>query len=229
MSPKFAVLLTLSLLALMVGAGVLSGFVGFALGREALKGVTQPDVPPTSKFIQRMAKNPNPHQETVFLRESDILASVKARTEGTTKDTSRPKPAANPATPNPNASPDVTNNTGGNAQFPITSQVSGVTMAVRSLRQEGDALIMDVSLKNGSSQSVRFLYSFLTVMDDRGRTLNATASGLPGEIPPQSEEFQGTVKVPAIALDGANTLSLSLTDYPEQRIQLQVSGIPTQP
>ncbi len=228
MSPNFAVLLTLSLLALMVGAGVFSGFVGFALGREALKGVTQPDVPPTSKFIQRMAKNPNPHQEAVFLRESDILATVKARTEGSVKGNTRPKPAAT-TTPNPNASPDVAANTDGKAQFPITNQVSGVTMAVRSLRQEGDALIMDVSLKNDSSQSVRFLYSFLTVMDDRGRTLNATASGLPGEIPPASEEFQGTVKVPAIALDGANTLSVTLTDYPEQRIQLQVSGIPAQP
>ncbi len=226
MSPNFAVLLTLSLLALMVSAGVFSGFVGFALGREALKGVTQPDVPPTSKFIQRMAKNPTIHQETVFLRESDILATVKARTEGNIKGTTSPKPTANLASPT--ASPDATDGTAANPQFPITSQVSGVTMAVRSLRQEGDALVMDVSLKNDSSQSVRFLYSFLTVMDNRGRTLNATASGLPGEIPPQSEEFQGTVKVPTIALDGANSISVTLTDYPEQRIQLQVSGIPVQ-
>jgi len=228
MSPNFAVLLTLSLLALMVGAGVLSGFVGFALGREALKGVTQPDVPLTNKFIQRMATNPNPHREPIFLRESDILASVKARTEGAPKDMARPKANATSRLPNsnPDATPDASNS---NAKFPLTSQVAGVNMAVRSIRQEGDSMLLDVSLKNDGTQSVRFLYSFLTVIDDRGRTLNATADGLPGEIPPQSQEFTGTVKVPAIALDGANTLTVTLTDYPEQRIQLQVSGIPVQP
>ncbi|NEO18623.1 hypothetical protein [Moorena sp. SIO4A5] len=37
------VALTIVLLTMMLGAGVVSAFWGFSLGHEALKGVTQPD------------------------------------------------------------------------------------------------------------------------------------------------------------------------------------------
>ena len=75
------VALTLILLSLMVGAGVVSATWGIALGREALKGVTQPDTRPTSNLAKRQGKAAR-REEFAILREEDIVASAKARING---------------------------------------------------------------------------------------------------------------------------------------------------
>jgi len=220
MSSNLPMVLTLSLLTLMAGAAIGSGIFGYALRRDGLKGITQPDTPSTTKFIQRIAKDHLNRREPVFLKEADILSSVISKTEKVFQ-TPSPKisPIPSPGVPSPNTESST-------IQFPLTSQVSGVVMIVHSLRQDNNLIILNVSLQNNSVQSVRFLYSFLTVVDDRGRVISATANNLPGEMPPKSIEFSGTVTIPAIALDGAISLSLSLPDYPDQLIRLQVSGIP---
>lgn len=79
------VALTFLLLALMFGAGMVSGSWGFAVGREALKGITQPDVRPTNNLGNRKG-TPSRGQEMVFLKEQDILKSVKAQVEGKADD-----------------------------------------------------------------------------------------------------------------------------------------------
>lgn len=86
--------------------------------------------------------------------------------------------------------------------------------------------MIDVSLKNDSDRSVQFLYSFLNVTDERGRALSATTEGLPGELPANQQKSSGTIKISTALLDDAEKLSLTLTDYPDQRLQLQISGIP---
>lgn len=79
------VALTFILLVLMFGAGMVSGSWGFAIGREALKGITQPDVRPTSNIGNR--KGAQPHTDEIeILKESDVLKSVKAQMEGKTVD-----------------------------------------------------------------------------------------------------------------------------------------------
>lgn len=75
------VILTFTLLALMFGAGVVSASWGFTLGREALKGITQPDVRPTSNVGSRKG-NPAGGKEMVILKEENILKSVKRQIEG---------------------------------------------------------------------------------------------------------------------------------------------------
>lgn len=70
------VALTFTLLALMIGAGVLSGGWGYSIGREALKGITQPDSRPTSKGTQQNAKG---REELVILKEEDVLKTVKEK------------------------------------------------------------------------------------------------------------------------------------------------------
>jgi hypothetical protein len=81
-------------------------------------------------------------------------------------------------------------------------------------------------MKNQSPKTVKFLYSFLNVTDNQGRPLSATADDLPGELPPNGETFEGTVSIPTALLNNAKEISLNLTDYPNQQVQLKVSGIP---
>lgn len=70
------VALTLILLVSMVAAGFASASWGTALGREALKGITQPDTRPTSNKAggQTGARR----EELAVLPENTIIANVKA-------------------------------------------------------------------------------------------------------------------------------------------------------
>lgn len=74
------VALTLILLSLMLGMGVTSALFGYRLGRESLKGVTQPNTRPINSADA--ASNNERRQDMVFLKEEDILANVKAQIEG---------------------------------------------------------------------------------------------------------------------------------------------------
>lgn len=216
------VVLTLILLTMMFGAGVVSAAFGFAIGREALKGITQPDIRPNSNGGRSPA--PARRDEVVLLRESDILAKVKARMEGgATK-----SPAATEKVENNNRNSGTNENTNDNAQtkLPLTNQNRGVTLAVNSVREQSGNLVMNVSLRNEQNQAVQFLYSFLNVVDDKGRALSANTEGLPTEVPANSQTFSGTVSIPTALLENSKQLSLTLTDYPDQRLQLQISGIP---
>lgn len=221
------VVLTLILLTLMAGASIASGIWGFALGHEALKGVSQPDARPTAKKTggKETLLDSKP---LVMLKEPDIIKSVKAtiqrkekegeaeqkeeKRDERAKTLSPEQPQPQTATPGPG--------------FPAISQDKGVTLEVRSARQQGGSLVLDVSLKNEGNSAVRFLYSFLDVTDNRGRALSASTEGLPTELPPNNQPVAGTVSIPTAVLDGAEQISLTLTDYPDQQLRLQTSGIP---
>ena len=75
------VVLTLVLLVLMVGAGFTSATWGYKLGREALKGITQPDARPVNNLTDSQGK-PVRRDSVTFLKEDQILKDVKARIEG---------------------------------------------------------------------------------------------------------------------------------------------------
>jgi len=69
---------TVALLFSMFAAGLMSAAWGFALGKEALKGVTQPDVRPTNNLIG--AKEGKQQGESIqFLKEDKILEQVQAQ------------------------------------------------------------------------------------------------------------------------------------------------------
>ncbi|WP_414548594.1 hypothetical protein [Anabaena sp. CCY 0017] len=225
------VLLTLTLLILMLGAGSVSAFLGFEMGSSALKGVTTPDGRPTTKFPNSKTNN-SQQLGVTLLKEDEILKIVKARIEGKTKAaksekleendeetrSSRQKPKEQPAVVAEKLQPG----------FPVTAESEGVTFAVQSVRYSGGDLLMRVNMQNKGSDSVRFLYSFLDVSDDKGRTLSASTEGLPSELAPDSPAVSGTVIIPTALLDDVNKISLSLTDYPAQKLKLEVLNVPVE-
>ena len=56
--------------------------------------------------------------------------------------------------------------------------------------------------------------------------MSAITEGLPGELPADGQEFSGTVSIPTALLEDSKKLSLTLTDYPDQKLQLKMSEIP---
>ncbi len=203
--------LTLLLLASMIAAGIVSAVGGMSVGREALKGITQPDTRPTNKLSNRKGDEKNPHQ-TQFLQEDKILAAVKARTDG--------KAPAAPAKVTP-ASPKADA-----AQFPMTAESQGIMLEVKSVQSQGENWVMAVSLKNESGDPVKFLYTFLEVKDEQGQVLSASTEGLPAELPPDATPYAGTVRIPMVTLNKAKTVSIALADYPDQQVQLKLANIP---
>lgn len=246
------VALTLILLAMMLGAGFVSAMWGFSLGHEALKGVTQPDVRPTKKLANNQEVEPG-DKEVVLLSERDILVNVHAyihdqdkdKDSNTDNNNSESKSQTETEKPDESAAENQQSegeaessesdvfdtetsftSSGSNQNLPLKSQDRGVTLEVRSANLQGGSLLLDVSLKNEGNNPVRFLYSFLNVTDDKGRALSAITEGLPGELPSNGEEFSGTVSIPTALLDDAKALSLTLTDYPDQKLKLKMSEIP---
>lgn len=225
------VILTLILLTLMLGAGSVSAFLGFSMGSSALKGVSSPDGRPTTKF----ASNRNSSAQSAgvaLLKEEDILKEVKARIKDNRSDnktnkpvedeeeikTKKTEPQEKQEEPEEKLEPG----------FPVVSESEGVSMSVQSVRYSGGDLLLRVKMQNKGNDSVRFLYSFLDVTDDKGRTLSAITEGLPAELPGKSPTFTGTISIPTALLDDVGSISLALTDYPAQKLKLQVSDIPVE-
>ena len=227
MKLNYTVALTLILLTLMAGAGYASGKWGFYVGHEALKGVTQPEGRPASKIKIRKAKS-QPQAKLALLKEADILVSVRTWISGKGKNAKPLKPQAQAKKVSQDTSLPKTLIEAEVPQlgFPITSRNQGVTMQVLSARYTGGALLLKVNFKNQSSRAVRFLYSFLNVMDDQGRTLSANTEDLPEELPADGKMLSGTVSIPTALLDNVKRLSLMLTDYPDQKLLLQIPAIP---
>ncbi|KHG39468.1 MULTISPECIES: hypothetical protein [Aphanizomenon] len=222
------VLLTLILLTLMLGAGSASGFLGFTLGSMALKGVTTPDGRPVTKLNSNKANNPQ-EESVAFLKEEDILETVKSRINDEKKGNKPDKSEEEEikvTKPQPKETPVVEETS--QPGFPVTAESEGVTMSVKSIRYSGGDLLLKVNMQNKGGESVRFLYSFLDITDDKGRTLSAITEGLPAELPAKGAEFKGTISIPTALLDDVKQISLSLTDYPAQKLKLQLSDIPVE-
>jgi hypothetical protein len=222
------VVLTVVLLTMMFGAGFTSSVWGYGLGRSALKEITQPDVRPNN--LANKNKNGNRHDGVLLLKEKDILATVKKRMEGKEEVASASPKAANKPTstqaqkPKTESSPAPAANN--KSVFPIVSRDGGVRLEVVEATRKGNSLVLNVNLKNEGQESVRFLYSFLNVTDDKGRALSASVEELPGQLPPSGKVYQGTVTIPTALVENSKELTMSLTDYPDQKMQLQMSGIP---
>lgn len=218
-------ILTLVLLTSMVGSGYVSSMLAYGIGREALKSVTKPDARPATKIKTR---KPTSQKEgaVVMLKEQDILNTVKARIAGKGKKV-RPQKVRQTSQSNtmPPKAQLVAAKETPQPGFPISNTNQDVTLSVTSARYSGGALVLKLDFKNKGDRTVRFLYSFMDVTDDRGRALSANTEGLPEELPPEANNT-GTISIPTALLDDVKSLSLQLTDYPEQQLQLQVANIP---
>jgi hypothetical protein len=222
---------TFALLFLMLGAGFASAFSGFSIGRDALKGITQPD----SRPQKTRAKSANSSAETrdgmELMKEGDIIKSMKERIASTAKGGGRTDKAADDKSADDKATdkdPAKPADTTTMAKLPLSNNVEGVNLEVISSRREGDATLLDMTIKNASPKTVQFRYTFLTVTDDQGRIVAAETIGLPSEIPNNSETFSGSVKLPSNSLKDAKTVTLQMSDYPEQKLQFRLADIPIQ-
>ncbi|MFM6310424.1 MAG: hypothetical protein ACKPGB_19590, partial [Dolichospermum sp.] len=197
-------LLTLILLTLMLGASSASGFLGFKLGTEALKGVTTPDGRPVNKFNSSKSNNPQQGIET-FLKEEDILKAVNSRINNKNQSKKPEKSAVEEESKNnkPQEQEKSQRVVEEPLQpgFPVATESEGVTMSVQSVRYSGGDLLLRVNMQNKGSDAVRFLYSFLDITDDKGRNLSAITEGLPAELPAKGAEVKGTISIPTALLD----------------------------
>ncbi|MCT7956647.1 hypothetical protein [Laspinema palackyanum] len=218
------VVLTFLLLSMMFGAGALSASLGLELGKAALKEVTQPDVRPNTSGESNSPAATGKGQGLKLLKEDEVIKTVKARISGKEVEPE----AAETKAAEPEAEAKAAEEPKKDERFPIATKDQDVSLQVTGVRREGSALLLDVSLKNGGSRSVQFLYSFLNVTDDKGRSLSATTQGLPGDLPPGDQSYSGTVSIPSALLENAQKLSLTLTDYPDQELELKMSEIPVQ-
>lgn len=209
------VALTLILLVSMVAAGLVSASWGTALGREALKGITQPDTRPTNNKTAGQAGSSR-REELAVLPEGTIIANVKARMNGSSEKDSKASPPAATAKA-------VSTQETAKSQFPLTTKGQGVVLEVKSARKQGEFLVLAVNLRNSGQQPVRFVYDALNVTDEQGRTLKASTDGLPAELPASSDAFSGTISIPVALLEGVQKVSLSLTSYPDKQLQLRLS------
>lgn len=178
-----------------------------------------PSPTPTPVAVSTPQRSPSPSPSPIPSPSPSpspkIQAQLTPSPTPTVTPTSSPTPVAKPSpppialsTPPPQANP-------GKVSF----QVLGV-------QQQGGEIVLNVALQNRSSESARFLYSFMQATDERGRPLSITTSGLPGEVPPNGQVFQGTVRIPSASLRGSRSVSLVLTDYPARKHQLVLQGIP---
>ncbi|MBD2136266.1 hypothetical protein H6F32_01405 [Anabaena sp. FACHB-1237] len=224
------VLLTIILLTLMLGAGSASGILGFQLGSLALKGVTTPDgrSNPQHNNKDNDSKQANP----TFLKEEDIIKSVKSRINnkntGNKIEKVEEEQEVEVNKPKSTAKLQETEQEKLEPGFPVTAESEGVTMSVQSVKYSSGDLLLKVNMQNKGKDSVRFLYSFLDITDDKGRTLSAITEGLPAELPANSSVFKGTISIPTALLDDVKQISLALTDYPAQNLKLQLSDIPVE-
>ncbi|NES99823.1 MAG: hypothetical protein F6K62_03630 [Sphaerospermopsis sp. SIO1G2] len=229
MKMNSTVILTLVLLTLMIGSGAVSAFLGFTMGSSALKGVSSPDARPTTKLAGGK-NNKAPQVKVTLLKEEDIIKNTKTKIKENknAKKTTQKKNAIQPKKPKIEAKREKVEEEKLEPGFPIVSKSDGVSMSVRSVRYSGGDLLLKVRMQNQGSNAVRFLYSFLDVTDDKGRTLSAITEGLPAELPADGPTFTGTVSIPTALLDNVSSISLALTDYPAQKLKLYVSDIPVE-
>lgn len=189
-------------------------------GRSALKGVTQPVINPILGSNTDLS-NPT-HEGQTFQKESKIIATVEAEIKRSTQ----PATATNQPSPKPTPSPTATPDAKRQSSFPISVQDQGVSLEVRSVQDQGESVVLNVALKNDSPRNVQFLYTFLDVTDQQGRALTATTRGLPTELQSKSTTFAGTISIPKAVMDDSKQVSISLADYPDQGVRLQIDNIP---
>ncbi len=219
---------TFVLLILMLIVGSISGAVGYVFARQSLKGITQPATNPFLNNGDDLDRRPR--QGADFLSEKDLVAKVKAQTSGAkvakqkkaapkkNKDKSKAK----------SSEQDQKSSKSKPKSLPIKVENKGMNFEVKSLSQEDDTLTLNVALQNNSDKPLQFVYTFLDITDDQGQALFSEIRGLPTEFKPKGEIFFGTIKILDVPPESVEKISLSLNDYPDQNVKLDVQNIPVQ-
>lgn len=226
-SVKFSLFLLSGVLVI----GIVSSVVGYFFGYQSLKGVTQPDKNP---FLGTSDGENYPRQGSPFVSEQDIINQVEKQIKGISKTQQAAKKDSAQANQDKDKGKDKDKNAAASPSpksenvksLPIVAQSQGVTLEIRSVTFAEGSTTLDVALRNGSNAPVQFLYDFLDITDNQSQTFSTEVRGLPSDLKPKSETYSGTIKITGVSEDSSKALTLSLSDYPEQKIKLEVSGIP---
>ncbi|MCM1982927.1 hypothetical protein [Lyngbya confervoides] len=217
---------TLLLLGIMLLIGAATGLAGYFFGRNSLRGITQPDINP---FINNSEETgQNPRQGVSFLKETQIIQQSKALTQNSNAKVESPDKPDNQAKQSTPAAEKKQGKTTQKAsgKYPIQLKSQGIRLDIRSLTQKGDEIELDVAMANGGEKPVQFIYTFLDVTDDEGFALSSEVVGIPETLQPQSETHVGTITIFDAPPGSIKRLNLSLTNYPDQNVSLEVKDIP---
>lgn len=218
---NFTVVLTLILLASVLGTSSATAWWAFTLGYKALKGVTQPDLSPAN-FLARSKQLGEKTNGRKIISEREILVKVYNHIYERGGNIGRVRSDRSVQAQNSSKALLEQESKG----FPLKAADRNVKMEVTNAALESDSLVLNVTLNNQGQSSVNFLYSFLDILDDRGRAIGGITEGLPGQLPANGEKYAGKVKIPKTLLYNSQTIDLILTDYPEQKLKLKISEIP---
>lgn len=222
MKTKSTVILILTLFVMMLAAGSTSAFISYLMGQEALKVVTQPEV----KTDNKLRKKPltGPHKGLELVDEKKVLVEVYNLINA--QEDSESSNEQSQLSKSNNLVSHTIEEEEFNYDLPIKHSSQGVTLELVDAKTDGSSFLLDLNLKNEGSETIRFLYSFIDVRDEQGRVISAIPEGLPGELPANGQNFRGSLKIPLALLDQSNNLSLTLTDYPDQKLELKLTEIP---
>ncbi len=225
-NPKSTFLLIFALLLMMFAGGSASAYIGYLMGREALKVVTQPDTN-SQESVSKAKVGSGSHKGLKIIEEQEILVQVYDHIYHQTKKNQ----SNNSQESFTKSKSSLVNNNESKKEIilsgfvPIRDSSGGVTIEVSQVKFQGSSLLLGVNLKNESSNSVRFLYSFMDIRDDQNRPLSTIIEGLPGELPPNGKNFEGHLIIPRNLLNDSRNISLTLKDYPEQELELKLEKI----
>lgn len=186
-----------------VAAGVISGLKGYNLAEISLKGVAQPKEIAVKKPGENSPKISRQEKALKFVDEKKIIASVQNYIQ---------------------LESDQSPNSIEQQDYQATSL--GVILKITKIYHKEDTLYLEVKMTNKTGQALRFLYNTLEVKNETGREISPITEGLPEEITGNGKEYSGVVKIPLALLDNSQKLSLSLSNYPDQKVQLTISQIP---
>jgi hypothetical protein len=221
--------LALTLVAFMLVVGAASAWCAMKIGEASLQGVSQPDTNPTKKLAGKQNIT-NVPQEFVPIDEKAIIKQVKSKIDEITNQNKSNKKANSveeERVQSDKSNPDTAEKTSATSpQLSLKAQAEGVTLEVLKVKHEGDYFVLDVTLTNQGKEAVKFLYSFLEVKDSDRQPLSAIVEKLPEELPANGQTFSGIVRIPAFTTEGEKKLSLNLTDYPDQKLNLSIANIP---
>lgn len=218
---NLTIVLTLMLLGSVLGASSATAWWAFTLGYKALKGVTQPDLTPAN-FLAQSKQVGQKESSRKIIPEREIIVKVYDYIH---------KQGGNVGGLGQKQSRQDRNYQNALLQketksFPIVAADTKVKMEIINAVLESSSLVLNVTLENEGQSPVNFLYSFLDIIDDRGRAIGAITEGLPGKLPANGEKYSGRITIPKTLLYNSKTIDLILTDYPEQKLKLKISQIP---
>ena len=218
-------LLTSILLFFMLAAGIMSGFLGFVSGHEALKGVTQPDIRPNNS---KGGNKQNPNTKGLeLIPEQELIAGVKKQMGifDPKQNSQQAKDAKKQASEFEKAVKNDPKTGLPLLKLPIVREDQGIMMTVKSIASKGNDVKLELGLVNHGSQPVNFGQGTINVTNDRAQGIGTTTTGLPNSLAANGREAKVMLIIPKNALDKVKSVSLQLTDV-DRKLQLEASGVP---